>query len=203
MSPTVGTRPNAAINSNRWAGRTLSQQLRRKNWIPPDLPERQHDFDRISHYSRKDYIIGETSQDVLQSIADRLTNGPPPVGALPELDFSKLESAMAELSRQKSETGEVWGDFDAVELPATPIAKVPPGERTNWSPSETSGRRRSDKTPTSYRPGPFSEQDNLQPDRDDALHDTTHQATTINQKWQKAYSILTHQASPSGEQNRF
>ena len=139
MSPTAGTRPNAAINSNRWAGRTLSKQLHRKNWIPPDLPEYHHDIHRISHYSRKDYIIGETSQDVLRSIADRLTNGPNPVGALSELDSSELETEMAELSRQKSETGEVWGDFEAVELEATPIARVPSDERTSWPPGENFG----------------------------------------------------------------
>ena len=157
MSPTAGTRPNVAINSNRWAGRTLSQQVRRKNWTPPDLPECPHDVDRISHYSRRDYIIGEKSQDVLRSIANRLINGPSPVGALPELDSSELETEMAELSRQKkSETNELWGDYEAVELNATPIARVPPDERTNC---ESVGNGVLDRTPTSYRSGPFSELD--------------------------------------------
>lgn len=196
MSAIVGTRPNAAISSNRWAGRTLSQQLRRKNWIPPNLPEQRH---RISHFSSKDYIIGETSQDVLLSIANRLTNGPNPVGDLPELDSSELESEMAELSRQKSVTGEVWGDSGALELEATPIAPVPPAERMNWPlPGETRDGRFSELTPTAHRSGPFSEPDDMQQaDRGHALHDATHEATRTGERWQRAYSILTHQAPPS------
>ena len=182
------------MSSNRWAGRTLSLQLRRKNWVPPNLPEQPHTIDRISHYSRKDYIIGETSQDVLRSIADRLTNGPNPVGAVPELDSSEIESEMAELSRKKSVTREVWSDTDAGELEATPIAQLYPDGRTNWS--ELSDSRLSGATPTSYRPGPFSEPDDLQADRDNAPHVSTHQSTMTDERWQQAYSLLTHQ-SPS------
>ena len=130
MSCPVETRPSAAVNSNRWASRTLSQQLSRKNWVPHDLLEQRQDISRISLYSREDYIIGETSQDVLRSIANRLNNGPSPVGALIELDSSNLEPEMAVLSRQKSELSEGWGDFGAGELDddATPIARVPPDE---------------------------------------------------------------------------
>ena len=202
ISPIIGTRPNAAMSSNRWAGRTLSLQLRRKNWIPPNLPEQPHPIDRISHYSRKDYIIGETSQDVLRSIADRLTNGPNPVGAVPELDSSEIESEMAELSRKKSVTREVWGDecdLGLLELPATPVAQVHPDERTKWPVSELSGSRLSGATPTSYRSGPFSEPDDLQADRDNASHVTTHQSTTTDEGWEQAYSLLTHQSPWSRE----
>lgn len=58
---------------------------------------------------------------MLRNIANRLTNGPSPVypvdpvGALPELDSSELESEMAELSRRKSETAVVLGDFGVGE----------------------------------------------------------------------------------------
>ena len=130
MSCSVETRPSAAVNSHRWASRTLSQQSNRKTWVPHDLLEQRQDIRRISLYSRKDYVIGETSQDVLRSIADRLNNGPSPVGALIELDSSSLETEMAVLSRQKSERSEVWGDFGTGELDndATPIARVPPDE---------------------------------------------------------------------------
>ena len=67
---------------------------------------------------------------MLRSIANRLKNGPSPVGALIELDSSNLEPEMAVLSRQKSERSEVWGDFGAGELDddATPIARFPPDE---------------------------------------------------------------------------
>ena len=180
-----GTRPNAAINSNRWAGRTLSQQFRRKNWVPPDLLEQRHDIDRISHYSRKDYVIGDTSQDMLRSIADRLTNGPSPVGALPELDSSDIESEMAKLSSRRSMNIEVWGDRDAVELEATPVAV-----------SELPGSMRA-----SYRSGRFSEPDDLQADRDNTSHDATHQAPVTDQRWQQAYSSLTHQGPSSRERH--
>lgn len=148
MSVIVGIRPNAAINSNRWAGRTLSQQFRRKIWVPPDLLKQRHDIDRISHYSRKDYVIGETSQDVLRSIADRLTNGPSPVGAVPELDSFGIESETAELSSTRSMSIEVWGDLDAVELEATPIVEISsshgPTDRSmgETGVSELSGSRR-------------------------------------------------------------
>ena len=133
MSCPVETRPSAAVNSNRWASRTLSQQSSRKTWVPHDLLEQRQDIRRISLYSREDYIIGETSQDVLRSIANRLNNGPSPVGALIELDSSSLETEMAVLSRQKSERSEGWGEFGTGELDddATPIARVPPDEPTS------------------------------------------------------------------------
>lgn len=204
MSPIVGTRPNAAVNLNRWAGRTLSQQIRRKNWIPPDLAEQRQDIHRISHYSRKDYIIGETSQDVLRSTADRLTNGPSPVGALPEVDLFELESKMAILSAQKSATAEVWGGYEAVELDATTTARVPPDGRTNWPLGGTSGSSLSGDTPTSYRSGPFNEPQELQADKDNTLHNATPQAQAkiIDQKWEQAYSIVTRKATPSQQQDR-
>ena len=127
MSYLVETRPSAAVNSNRWASRTLGQQSSRKSWVPHDLTEQRQEIRRISLYSRDDYIIGETSQDVLRSIAYRLNNGPSPVGALIELDSSNLESEMAVLSREKSERSDGWRDFGARELDddATPIARVP------------------------------------------------------------------------------
>ena len=203
MSVIVGTRPNAANNSNRWAGRTLSQQFRRKNWVPPDLPEQRHDIDRISHYSRKDYVIGETSQDVLRSIADRLTNGPNPVGAMAELDSSEIESEMAELSSRRSMNIEVWGDLDAVELEATPIVEVPFSRGpTNWSMGEMNVSELSGSSHTSYRSGRFSRPDDLQADRDNASHDATHQATVTDPRWQQAYSSLTHQGPSSQERDR-
>ena len=202
MSVIVGIRPNAAINSNRWAGRTLSQQFRRKNWVPPDLLEQRHDIDRISHYSRKDYVIGETSQDVLRSIADRLTNGPSPVGAVPELDSSGIESGMAELSSRRSMSIEVWGDLDAVELEATPIVELPASHGpTNWSMGETSVSELSGNRRTSGHSGRFSRPDDLQADRDHASHDAIHQAFVTDPRWQQAYSSLTHQGPSSQERD--
>ena len=148
-------------------------------------------MDRISHYSREDYVIGETSQDVLRSIADRLTNGPNPVGVVPELDSSDMKSEMAELSSKRSMSIEVWEDLDAVELEATEVPFSRGG--TNWplgesGVSELSGSRRA-----SYRSGRFSEPDDLQTDRDDTSHDATRQATVMDQRWQQAYSSLTQQ----------
>ena len=201
-SLTVGTRPKAAINSNRWAGRTISQKLRRKDWVPPNLPAHETDIDRISHYSRTDYSLGETSQDGLRNIADRLTNGPSPVGVLQELDASELESEMAELSKQKSASAEAWGDFGAVELDATPIARAPPSMPMNWPLSGITGNRTSDDTPTSYRSGPFHEPQELQADTFNALHDPTRQANTTGQTWGTAYSVLTGQDPRSEGQDR-
>ena len=121
---------------------------------------------------------------------------------LPELDSSEIESEMAELSRKKSVTKEVWGDecdFGLLELEATPIAQVHPDERTNWPLSELSGSRLSGATPTSYRSGPFSEPNDLQADRDNASHVTSHQSTTTDEGWKQAYSLLTHQSPWSRE----
>ena len=133
MSCPVETRPSAAVNSNRWASRTPSQHSSRKTWVPNDLLEQRHDISRISLYSRGDYVIGETSQDVLRSIANRLNNGPSPGGALIELDSSSLETEMAVLSKQKSESSGGWRDFGTGELDddATPIARIPPDEPMN------------------------------------------------------------------------
>ena len=195
MSVIVGIRPNAAINSNRWAGRTLSQQFRRKNWVPPDLLGQRHDIDRISHYSRKDYVIGETSQDVLRSIADRLTNGPSPVGVVPELHSSDIESEMAELSSRRSMNIEVWGDLDAVELEATPIVEVPFSDGPpNRSMGESSVSELSGSSPTLCRSGRFSRPDDLQADGDDASHDATHQAAATDPRWrQSPFSLISRE----------
>ena len=202
MSVIVGIRPNAAINSNRWAGRTLSQQIRRRNWVPPDLLEQRHDIDRISHYSRKDYVIGETSQDMLRSIADRLTNGPSPVGPVPELDSSVIESERAELSSRRSTNIEVWGDLDAVELEAAPMVEVPSSHGpTDWSMGETGVSELPGSRRTSYRSGRFSRPDDLQADRDKASHDAIHQAFVMDSRWQQAYSNLTHQGPSSQERD--
>ena len=70
--------------------------------------------------------MGETSQDVLRSIADRLTNGPSPLGAVAELESSDIEFEVAKLSSRRSMNIEVRGDLDAVELEAAPIDEVPP-----------------------------------------------------------------------------
>ena len=68
--------------------------------------------------------MGETSQDVLRSIADRLTNGPSPVGAVPELESSDIEFEVAKLSSRRSMNIEVRGDINAVELEATHIVEL-------------------------------------------------------------------------------
>ena len=126
----VGLRPKAAINSNRWAGRTVSQNFHRKIWVPPDLLEPRRDSDRISHYSRKDYVIGETSQDVLRSIADRLTNGPNPVEALPELSSTDIEFERAESSSTRSTNIKDMSGAPVFELAADePRFELPGSER--------------------------------------------------------------------------
>ena len=38
-SPRAETRQDLVVHSSRWAGRSPSQQLRRKVWTPPDLEQ--------------------------------------------------------------------------------------------------------------------------------------------------------------------
>ena len=101
--PHVGTRHIATISSNRWASRTPSQRIHRKNWILPDLTEQCFATDKILHYSNHDYVIGESSHDMLQEIAHRLNNGPVPAANLPQLD---TEPHTAILQPRMIETGD-------------------------------------------------------------------------------------------------
>lgn len=92
MHPSVGTRQNATINSNRWASRTPSQRRHQKNWVPPPLSEQSEVSDKITKYSNEDYIIGESSKALLQKIAHRFNNGPNPVQVVPELDTNDFRA---------------------------------------------------------------------------------------------------------------
>ena len=140
--PSIGTRHKATRNSNRWAGRPVSQRIHRKSWAPPDLLEQSSDSDKIMHYSQQDYVIGESSQVMLQRIAHRLNNGPNPAQILPELDTSDLELEMAKLSRQKSaaaelDDGKIWPSA-AVELDAGHAVYL--NQPANRSQAETPSR---------------------------------------------------------------
>ena len=60
----------------------------------------------------------------------------------------------------------------------------------------------SEVAPASRRTGLSRRTDELEVDRDNVLHDASYDAITIDQKWQQAYTFLTHQISPYWEQNR-
>ncbi len=77
-------RQQLVVNSNRWAGRTPSQQLRRQAWTPPDLARRPKPSNSISRYSDPNFVIGNSSPGVLRRITNRLINGPSPAPNLPE-----------------------------------------------------------------------------------------------------------------------
>lgn len=84
----LAIRQQLVVNSNRWAGRTPSQQLRRQVWTPPDLAHRPQPSNSISRYSDHDFSIGNTSPGVLRRIANRLINGPSPTPNLPDIESS-------------------------------------------------------------------------------------------------------------------
>lgn len=179
------TRQNAAMNSHRWAGRTPSQRTHRRKWIPPHLPERGSDSDRIMHYSRQDYVIGESSQGMLQMIAHRLNNGPSAAQVVPELDTSDLESEMAELSRRRSEPAELYGDSLPVELDAGPA--IYPTQQANRFQSEAVSSRLSGERTGGHLSGPFNEPHDLQEDTEHASPSAARQVRTGGRKWEGGF----------------
>ena len=96
IHPSVGTRHNATINSNRWASRTPSQRRHQKNWVPPPLSKQSSLPDKITQYSNEDYIIGESSKGLLKRIAHRFNNGPSQMQMVPELETTEFEPRMAQ-----------------------------------------------------------------------------------------------------------
>ena len=80
--------------------------MHRKNWTPPDLPEQRSVPDRILQYAARDYVLGQSSQDMLQSIAFRLNSGHNWMG-MEGLDRSELEAEVTEESRQRSAPAEL------------------------------------------------------------------------------------------------
>ncbi len=110
----LGTRPKVATNSARWSGRTLSQQLRRRKWTPPDLGHRPDPSDTLDHYSDKEFVIGNSSTDLLRRIAHRFRNGPSPVQAA-----SNFESP--ESIRQEDSPEDMRQRFARAELDAPSV----------------------------------------------------------------------------------
>lgn len=55
------TRQIQTRTSNRWASRTPSQQIRRKNWLPPDSSKDSRRLSAMSRYSASNYILGDSS----------------------------------------------------------------------------------------------------------------------------------------------
>ena len=81
--------------------------MHRKNWTPPDLPEQRSVPDRILQYAARDYVLGQSSQDMLQSIAFRLNGGHNSMEMPLGLDRSELEAEVTEESRQRSAPAEL------------------------------------------------------------------------------------------------
>ena len=183
--PHVGIRQNVAINSNRWAGRTPSQLIHRRTWIPPDLLEKHSDSDKILHYSKQGYIIGESSQDQLQKIAHRLNNGPSPDQIMPELDTSELELEMAQLSRQRSTATELPGNLFPVELDAGPA--IWPNQQANHSQGESSNIGLSEETLNGHSSGPFNGPQDLQAETEHASPSAARQVRTAGRKWEGGF----------------
>ena len=114
-------RQSSAVTSNRWAGRSPSQQKRPQKWDSPDMPQQRQYYDRIAHYSKPDYLIGDSTQVMLRRIANRLINGPSP---MPELASSGPELDMAGMVGLRSE---LWVNLGPFELDATSTAVVHSG----------------------------------------------------------------------------
>ena len=115
LSSFTGTRQHLVINSGRWAGRTPSQQLRRKNWAPPDLTQSHTPADTISRYSAHNFVIGNASPNRLKRIAHRLLNGPSPAPASEESFGHVTLKDSAENIRLK---------FEQAELPDNQVGPI-------------------------------------------------------------------------------
>lgn len=181
----VGTRQKVETNSNRWAGRPPSQRIHRNNWIAPDLPGHHSDSDKISHYSRHDYVIGESSQGQLREIAHRLNNGPSPEQTMPELDTSELESEMAELSRQRSTATELHSNPYGIELDAGPA--VWPNQLENHLQGEIITSRLSEETSNGNSSSTFNEPQDLQAATEHTSPIAARQVRTADRKWEGGF----------------
>ncbi|KAF6221270.1 hypothetical protein HO133_002125 [Letharia lupina] len=179
------TRQNVTLNSNRWAGRTPIQRIHHKSWIPPDLAEQRSDSDKISHYSKQDYVIGESSQGLLQRIAHRLNNGPSPAQMMPEPDTSDLESEMAELSRQRSAAIGLDANSFAVELDAGPAVYLT--QQANRPQGETDSSRLLEGNPMGHPSGPSNEPQDLQADTEHASPRAAPQVGKADRKWEGGF----------------
>lgn len=192
--PPAGTRQNAAINSNRWAGRPPSQRIHRKDWIPPDVSEQRPNSNKILHYSQQDYVIGESSQGALQRIAHRLNNGPSPAQILPESDDSDIESEMAELSRQRSGAAELefypaphelGGNSFAVELDAGSATYLT--QHASRFQGETISSRLSEERRNGHSSGSFNESQDLETNTEQASLSASRQVRTADRKWEGGF----------------
>ena len=115
LFPFTETRQHLVVNSSRWAGRTPSQQLRRKLWAPPDLTQVPLPSDTISRYSDQNFVIGDSSPNRLKRIAHRLLNGPSPAPAPEESPGHVTPKDSAENIRQK---------FAQAELPDNQVGPI-------------------------------------------------------------------------------
>ena len=130
-----------------------------KNWTPPDLPEQRSVPDRILQYAARDYVLGQSSHDILQSIAFRLNSGhnsmemPPGLDRseiafglnsghnqmeMGGLDRSELESEATEESRQRSAPAEL-DSHSVYEMGAYNDDRLPQWAKRSPFGAETSG----------------------------------------------------------------
>ncbi|TKA79397.1 hypothetical protein B0A49_02614 [Cryomyces minteri] len=70
-------RLTSTASPGRWAGRSGSQQQRRKNWAPPD-PNQIQRVATVRSYGSAAHVLGAASADEMKKSAEYLTNGPSP-----------------------------------------------------------------------------------------------------------------------------
>ena len=115
----LGKRHTFVGESNRWAGRSSSQQLRRRNWTPPDLNRRHRSAENLERYSSHDYLIGNATPVTLVSISRRFSQGPSPQPDAQELDSSVLPLAeldAREVVRSRNSAENLRERFERAEL---------------------------------------------------------------------------------------
>lgn len=115
----------SAASSNRWAGRSNSQTLRRKNWVAPDASKLRR-TGTITRYADEAHVLGEASAADIERMSDYYSQGPAPdkrpsYDQVPETDAAYMFGKKFELDAVYTERERVIQELDAA-APSRPVA---------------------------------------------------------------------------------
>lgn len=154
------TRQNQTTNSNRWASRTPSQQIRRKNWVPPDLSSDSHRVNTISRYSASNYILGDSSPTSLGRFARLFKSGSSPtpdqaqssMPNVPELAGDSLPLPKPDEPKTPGVTQPAFNPHQIYELAVPEVRNFNFQERTYVHRSASTSSRSHDTHPPPFDP---------------------------------------------------
>lgn len=116
----------SAASSNRWAGRSNSQTLRRKNWVAPDASKLRR-TGTITRYADEAHVLGEASAADIERMSDYYSRGPAPEKRPLDDQAPETDAGPAfEMDAVESERERVIQELDAT--PAAPSRRVAPSQ---------------------------------------------------------------------------